>query len=103
MNRLQGHFEPERVPDADFFVISGNCSVWYVSAAMARSVEERLDMVPAPRWVTFVDLSGARVRLRARNIDSICQSTLEQRTADRDFLRSLRREREADRSFEDDA
>ncbi len=103
MNRIQGYFDqPERAPDADFFVISGDCSVWYVSGEMARFVEERLDAVPSPRWVTFVDVSGSRVRLLTRKIDSICQSTLEQRVAGRALFRALKREREANKSYEDE-
>ena len=59
---------------------------------MAKAIEARLDAKRRPRWVTFVDLTGSRVRLRARRIEYICQCTAEQRTAERAFFRSLKRE-----------
>jgi hypothetical protein len=69
---------------------------------MARFIEACLEADPAPRWVKFVDLTGARIRLRARLIDSISQSTAEQRASERALQRRLRREWRADRSYGDD-
>jgi hypothetical protein len=86
----------------DHFVVSADCSAWYVSTEMARFIEACLEADPAPRWVKFVDLTGARIRLRARLIESISQSTAEQRASERAFHRRLRRERKADRSYDDD-
>jgi hypothetical protein len=44
---------------------------------MVRLVEEALDRWPRPRWVRFVDLSGAVVRLRTVTIESVEQSAPE--------------------------
>lgn len=103
MNRLQEPFEDGAArPAGDYFVVSGDCCTWYVSAAMARFIEQCLDAEPRPRWVKFVDLTGARVRLRTRQIEYVCQCTTEQRAVERAFFRSLRQERKADRSWEED-
>ena len=103
MNRLEEVFEPsgERPGAGDYFIVSGESFTWYVSARMAKAIEARLDTKPGARWVTFVDLVGARVRLCARRIEYICQCTSEQRAADRAFFRSLKRERKGDRSWEE--
>jgi hypothetical protein len=55
-----------------------------------------------PKWVKFVHLTGARVRLRTRQIEYVCQCTTEQRAVELAFFRSLRRERKPDRSWEED-
>ena len=90
-------------PDAgDYFIVTGeNCS-WLVSTAMARHIEAMLDAESPARWVRFVDLSGSRILLRARQIDCICQCTAEQRARERDFARRLRREAKSDRSWGED-
>jgi hypothetical protein len=104
MNGLREESEPEAVkPDAgDYFIVSGENSTWYVSTEMARFIETVLDAEPRVRWVKFVDLSGSRVRLAVRQIEYICQSTVEQRALDRGFSRTLTRERKADRSWGED-
>ena len=86
----------------DLFVVSADCTAWYVSTEMARFIEACLEADPAPRWVKFVDLTGASIRLRARLIESISQSTAEQRASERALDRRLRRERKGDRSYDDD-
>ena len=103
MNRVEEVFEPnaERPGPGDYFVVSGESFTWYVSTAMAKAIEARLDAKPRARWVTFVDLVGSRVRLRIRRIEYICQCTAEQRAAERAFFRSLKRERKGDRSWEE--
>jgi hypothetical protein len=73
----------EPLTKPDFFVVSGDRSTWSVSTTMARHIEACLDARPRPRWITFVDLSGARVRVRARHIDSLTRSTAEQRAVER--------------------
>jgi len=104
MNSLKEESEPESVkPSAgDYFIVSGENSTWYVSTEMARFIETVLDAGPGVGWVKFVDLSGSRVRLRTRQIDYICQSTVDQRALDREFSRALTRERKADRSWGED-
>lgn len=52
---------------------------WPVTIVMLRHVERELARWPRPRWITFVDLSGARVRIRSRVIEGFEQSTPESR------------------------
>jgi hypothetical protein len=101
MNRIQGAFEDgaARSTGGEFFVVSGESSTWYVSTPMARFIEQCLDADPRPKWVRFVDLTGARIRLRTRQIDYICQCTPDQRAAERAFFRSLKQERKSDSSY----
>ena len=103
MKRSQEQFEGAAKPTGgDYFVVSGDCCSWCVSTEMARLIEAYLDAEPPARWVKFVDLTGARIRLRARQIQSITQSTADQRSWRRAFHRTLDRERKADRSWDDD-
>lgn len=52
--RLQEpHEEAARPAAGDYFVVGGDCGVWYVSTAMARAVDACLGAVPQPSWVTW--------------------------------------------------
>jgi hypothetical protein len=92
MNRLKDTPEPAEVPSGpgDYFVVETKDGWWYISTEMARFIDGELAATPIPEWVTFVDLSGSRIRLRTGRIDSLSQSTAEQRSANRAFQRSLR-------------
>jgi len=96
----QSEEEPVRPRAADHFVVVADDCAWFVSTEMARFIEACLEADPPPRWVKFVDLTGSRVRVRARLIDAIHQSTADQRAAERAFHRALERERKADRSYD---
>jgi hypothetical protein len=86
----------------DYFLVVAHFAAWYVSREMAQGIETALNQTPAPQWVTFVDLTGARVRLRARLIEYICQCTGEQRALARAFHRARRAEREAEPDWDED-
>ena len=92
----------ERPKVGDFFVLESHSSVWYLSVEMARAVDRDLAATPLPEWTVFVDLAGARVRLRTNRIESLAQCSAEQRTACREFTRRLRQERKADKNWEED-
>ena len=85
-------------PDAlgDFFVVSTEWDTWCVSTDMARHIDACLDADPLPRWVMFVDVTGARVRVRAESIESLSQRSVEQRAVGRRFERLARDERQRD-------
>ncbi len=105
MERVKERMEEPEEPELphDYFVVGGpEFGEWYVSREMARHVEACLDGVPPPTWVSFVDLTGARVRLRARLITHVCQCTAEQRALERAFHRGRRRERKADRDWDEE-
>lgn len=106
MERVKGKAEkPGEEPDlpVDYFVIGGpELCEWYVSREMARHVEASLDQDPRPAWVAFVDVTGARVRVRARLITHVAQCSCEQRALERAFRRGRRRERKTDRDWDED-
>ena len=104
MKRVQERFDDNaRTPaGGDHFVVSGDSGTWYVSTVMARFIERCLDTEPRPAWVKFVDLTGARIRLRTGLIESITQSTADQRMEERNFHRSLNQERKTDRRWGED-
>jgi len=92
--------EPET--PADYFVIGTRVCDWYVSREMAQFVEARLDELPAPAWIRFVDLTGARMRMRAGLVDYVCQCSADQRSLGRAFHRARRHEEKADRDWDAD-
>src|SRR5262245_64104772 len=79
----------------EFWVVETATSSWVVSDVMARHVEQALDRWTT-RWVTFVDVSGSRVRVRTSAIAAVCQSTPEVRS----LWRRFRQERDREDAFE---
>lgn len=104
MNRVRDKPEEDRTPDGagTYFAVGTRSGTWYVSTAMARHLEACLDAEPRPTWLRFVDLTGARVRIRAKDVELLQQSTPEQRALEREFSRAQNRERKADRNWEED-
>lgn len=70
-------------------VVMRQCS-HMVSTVMARHIERELDRWPRPCWIRFVDVTGARFRVRAEAIEGLEQSTPESR----ELLRRFREERD---------
>ena len=94
--------EPREAAAEHYFVVITKWESWCVSTAMARFVEECLDVRRPEEWVKFVDLSGARVRLRVAEIMSVAESSPDQRASYRAFTRRLNRERKADPDYDVD-
>lgn len=87
---------------SDHFTIEGAAGFFYVTHDTAADVVRQLTRRWPPRWVGFVELHGARVRVRSRDNNCISE-TAHQRQLERDFTRALRRERKKDRRpWEDD-
>lgn len=86
----------------DYFVVVAQYGVWHVSREMAQAIEATLNEAPAPGWVMFVDLTGARVRVRARLIEYVYQCTAEQRALARAFHRARQAERKAEPDWDED-
>ena len=82
----------------EFWVVGTASNSWVVSDVMARHVERSLDAWPRPRWVTFVDLGGSRVRLRTGAVEGVSQSTPETRALWRRFCA----ERDRESAFDND-
>ena len=104
MSRLRQKEEQEapRPIGVDHFVVSAKSATWYVSTEMARHIEACLDVEHHQILVSFVDLSGSRVRLRSVEVEYLAQSTADQRAAERAFHRALNRERKAERGWRED-
>jgi len=98
MNRIRAYLEEpeERVPGGDYFVVSGACGTFYVTAETARAVERALDRVWGRRWLVFRDLAGSRIRVLRRQVQGVYESTVVQRRKDRAFYRALQEESETD-------
>jgi hypothetical protein len=101
MNRLRQEEEQQapRPIGVDHFVVSAKSAIWYVSTEMARHIEACLEVEHHQAWISFVDLSGARVRLRSLEVEYLAQSTAGQRAAERAFHRRLSQERKAERDW----
>ena len=69
--------EKEEQRYREYFVVDtaviGGC--WMISREMAAFIDRELDRWPRRRWICFVDLLGARVRLRAELIRALRQSS----------------------------
>jgi hypothetical protein len=98
--RFERAGQPE--PPVDYFLVVALFEAWYVSRQMAQAIEAALNQTPAPQWVTFVDLTGARVRVRSRLIGCIHQCTAEQRALARAFQRARQAERKTDMDWDGD-
>ena len=92
--REDGAETPREPFAAEYFVVIGEYCTWYVSTPMTRFIEECIDA--GAEWVKFVDLTGARIRLRTRMINYITQHSADQRALERDFNRRQRDENEND-------
>jgi hypothetical protein len=105
-NRLTAHFGGSPLEGeayGAFYVVSGPFGSVMVTAATARSIERELDRPKPPRWLAFRDRSGSYLRVRTRDLRSICESTPAQRAYDRRMARLRELEEQADhRSFDDE-
>lgn len=104
MQNTKERFENSGWPElpADYFLVVTRTEWWYVSRDMAQAIEASLDESPVPEWVMFVDLTGSRVRVRARRIECIYQCTAEQRALARAFQRARSAERKAEKDWDED-
>jgi hypothetical protein len=98
--RFERPGQPE--PPVDYFLVAARFELWYVSREMAQAIEASLNETPASHWVMFVDLTGARIRVRARLIEYIYQCTAEQRSLARAFYRARKAERKAETDWDED-
>jgi hypothetical protein len=86
----------------NYFVLCTREANWYVSTGMARTIESELQAAGADGWITFVDLTGARIRVRAGLIQYLAQCYAENRARERRFWRSHKAEAKAERDWDED-
>lgn len=98
---------PEREPRAgvtqerldawcpEYFVLRA-AHDWIVSKETARYVERVLRRLIRPRWIRFVDITGAAIRLQVRDIYYLKQSTPDTRELWRRFKKERHSESIAD-------
>jgi hypothetical protein len=96
--------EREEQRYGEYFVLDtamiGGC--WIISREMAAFIERELDRWPRRKWVKFVDVAGARVRLRAELIRSLRQSSADIRGEYRRFWKERDQESEEEKDWEED-
>lgn len=88
---------PDGPTFGDFWIVTGQFGRFHISAAVAATIECALDRRWPPRWLTLDDLVGSRVRVRTRRIEMLFESTVAQRSYERDLERARRLEESADR------
>ena len=79
----------------DYFVLETDNGEWLLSRNMAVFVESELDRWPRRRWIRFIDLTGASVRVQTDLVRVLRQSSLETRSEWRRF--KYERQQEASR------
>lgn len=105
MNKLK---QKDQAPDGrpgpgEYYELGGQYGTWYVSPETAARIGRLLDRRwLRPRWIKFVDLHGGRAWVRMDAIEFLTESTERHRTGNRAFDYLLRKERRADRRWDDD-
>lgn len=106
INRLRRLIEPpdeEPAPADDYFEVVCQSDVYYIARETAERISRLLGRRWPPRWIRFTDIWGADVRVPARSVLSLRESTVAQRQREREFRRARRCEDKADRRpWEDD-
>lgn len=86
----------------DYYIVSTEDGWYFVNADTAARISRVLEARWPPRWVRFVDLTGARVWVRTRLVESLRESTERNRERDREFGYLRRKEERDDRRWDDD-
>ena len=55
----------------DHHIVATSAFDYIVSTLMAKHIEQELDRGRRCKWITFVDVSGARIRILTSSIESI--------------------------------
>lgn len=99
INRLEHLFtqRAEATERGEFFIVTGEFGYVYVTRAEAMRLRALTSRLWMPRWLECRTVMGSTIRIRARQVRSIVESTLEQRTAARQFWREREQEENADR------
>ena len=96
LNKPQGEQQNAQPGNGEYYCVSVPHREVLVSRRMAAFVEEQLSRWRKPKWITFVDIFGSRVRVQTNMVWAVSQSNEEQRAAGRAFDRGCQQEFEAD-------
>ncbi len=95
-NRIQ-HLLDERAEsprNGEYFVVVGEFGQVFVARETARRLRTILSRFIPPRWITFGTITGSLMVVRTRQVNTIVESTLEQRAEARRFWREREKEEE---------
>jgi len=77
----------------EYFVVTGG-GRWVISREAAREIERAMQRWPRPRWIRFVTVAGATVRIKLAWLGYLELSTPESRELMRRFNRERQEESE---------
>jgi hypothetical protein len=103
MSRVRGYAdEPEeRARAPDYWLVRTASVYYFVSADVAAQILKQLGRrIWRPRWLRFVDLSGARIAVPTRSVLEVGEATAAQRAFDRALMKALAEEAEEPRPWE---
>src|SRR5262245_49761789 len=96
LNYLMDH-PPEPGRETTFYEVETVHNIYVVTLQGGLEIWRQFDALPAPRWLEFRDLFGARQQTLAAQLVRISESTLETRHARRLFSRERDKEDEQDK------
>ncbi len=79
-------------PYDEFFVVSGEFGRVFVTREVACCLRKTFNRLVEPKWLEFRDCTGSLIRVRARLVNVIVESTAATRAADREFAKARRDE-----------
>ena len=85
---------------SEYFVLETSAGSWSISRRMAEFIESELDRWPRRRWIRFIDLTGATVRVRLELIRVLRQSSPDIRNEWRRFKEERKREETPDEPWD---
>ena len=85
---------------SEYFVLETSAGSWSISRRMAEFIESELDRWPRRRWIRFIDLTGATVRVRLELIRVLRQSSPDIRNEWRRFKEERKREEPPDEPWD---
>jgi hypothetical protein len=103
LSRVRGYAdEPEeRARAPDYWLVRTASVYYFVSADVAAQLLKQLGRrIWRPRWLRFVDLSGARIAVPTRSVLEVGEATAAQRAFDRALMKALAEEAEEPRPWE---
>ncbi len=98
-NRIQHLFDEraESPRSGEYFGVAGEFGQVFVARETACRLRTLLTRLLTPRWIEFRTITGSMILVRSRQVNTIVESTSEQRAAARQFWREREEEDSTDR------